>query len=193
MVARRRCGGGAGGGGWGHGLSVFPGKTAPVPDLIGETQARAEEMLQEAELEGEAIGRKYTGEFTPGEVQDQDPDPGESIPLGSTVEFIIEAQPAEVPPVIGEEFGRAVMTLLRAEFQVDEPTLVRNENMVGKVIDQAPKPGTKVEEGSVVHLSVGRSPLVVHPSWKEMLNPEVLEKMESSLNRSRLRIMDKIE
>jgi serine/threonine-protein kinase len=71
-------------------ISTGPTKT-PVPNLVGQDRAAAEQALQAAGL-GVDVGMQDTCDVPENEVMDQSPDPGAEVDPGTTVQITV-AQP----------------------------------------------------------------------------------------------------
>jgi serine/threonine-protein kinase len=94
-----------------------------------------------------------------GEVVRQSPSAGGQVPVGSTVAIVVAvgAKEVKVPNVIGKLRSEAVQAIRAAGLTPsveEEETEVSSQ--VGRVTDQFPPPGTKVQAGTEVTLIVGK-------------------------------------
>jgi serine/threonine-protein kinase len=140
------------------------GELVAVPDLIGRSESRAEELL---EAEGLTVGERKirrTEEFPPGQVVDQNPPPDRQVRSGSAVDIWVSAPPKlfEVPSVVGSEVPDAEIALEAANLTlggVDE----QNDQSVpeGQIISQDPPAGDEVPRDTPVNVVVSAGPSVV--------------------------------
>ncbi len=139
-------------------LTVSSGpRLAPVPVLVGAQRSLAVQQIR---------GRGFTPSVeeeessTPaGEVIRQSPSAGSKLPPGSTVSIVVSKgeEKATAPNVIGKLRAEAVEAVRAAGL---EPDVSEQETEVpsqaGRVTDQFPPPGSRLEPGSTVTLVVGR-------------------------------------
>jgi eukaryotic-like serine/threonine-protein kinase len=141
------------------GKAVFGGDTAvpkvPVPRVIGLTQPVAVVRLQNA-----GLGVQVTNadsEKPKGEVTNQNPTAGQSVPKKTTVIITVSSGPGNVPvPDVrgftqdsAEAELKAVGLTIGAVVPVDDPKVDK-----GKVIETDPSANTSVTAGSPVTLKV---------------------------------------
>jgi beta-lactam-binding protein with PASTA domain/predicted Ser/Thr protein kinase len=133
-----------------------------VPDVVGETEDDATDILEDAGFEVE-VEREFNPEVRRTEVFEQDPEAGERLERGETVTLAVSRgeQPIEVPGVVGlsEEEARAV--LADNELQVGTVNREASEEEEGTVIDQDPGEGEQVRPGFGVTLTVSSGPETV--------------------------------
>jgi serine/threonine-protein kinase len=89
----------------------------------------------------------------------QDPAAGSEVVLGSSIAITVAIEPSEVevPEVIGSTINEAIDALTGEGFAVrqsDTPVETTDED--GIVLDQNPAPGTVVEPGSRIEVTVGQ-------------------------------------
>jgi serine/threonine-protein kinase len=141
-----------------------PGQVV-VPTVLGETEERATQILEEAGFEVEIT--EVENPQPPGTVLEQDPRAGIEGDEGSTVTLTVSEGPgtARVPRVVGLTERAAARKLEDRGFQVETETRFSNEVEAGLVIGTEPEAGTKIEGGSTVTLIVSEgSNLVEVPS-----------------------------
>ena len=123
-----------------------------VPFLVGATQDVARTRLREAKLDP-----KFTSEDSDepqGQVLATDPEGGQSLPQGSTVEVTISKGPEDVPDVVGKNRSDAIQEILQAGFRFDIRGDDRSTEPRGTVTDQLPEGGKPQPQGTVITLFV---------------------------------------
>ncbi len=139
-------------------LTVSKGqKLTKVPVLVGTQRSVA---VQQIRGDGFAPGVEEEESAKPvGEVIRQTPSAGTELPAGSSVSIVVSkgVKQTKVPNAIGKERREAVEALRAAGL---EPTVQEEETevpqQIGRVIDQFPPPGSEVEPGSAVTVTVGK-------------------------------------
>ena len=129
-----------------------------VPDVLQQNQSSARAELEANGLRA-AVSSAPNDDVPEGLVFDQDPDPGEQVNRGETVEIVISEGPetATVPGVVGQDADSARSQLENAGFEVVVREQETNDPaMENQVLDQNPAGGVKVEPGSTVTIVVGR-------------------------------------
>jgi beta-lactam-binding protein with PASTA domain/predicted Ser/Thr protein kinase len=139
-------------------LTISKGqKLAKVPVLVGTQRSVAVQQIR-----GRGLVPSVEEEESAkpeGQVIRQAPSAGSDLPRGSTVTIVVSAgeEEATVPNAIGKE-RRAAVEAVRAAGLV--PTVQEEETevpqQIGRVTDQFPPPGSEVEPGSAVTLTVGK-------------------------------------
>lgn len=143
--------------------AAFYPNTAPatvdVPNVRGMTEQDARRQIEERGLLVGDITHQYDENQPTGRVIEQSPLPGGLAAVGSEVDLVVNLgkRDVSVPDVTGTRLDRA-RSLLEAEgltlgrveefFHADEPA--------GIVYDQEPRPGTRVDEGTAISLSVSK-------------------------------------
>ena len=141
-------------------LFFMGGEQVVVPDVTGMTVEEAETVLTDAGLTLGRESEEPTEEFEPGLVISQTPVAGESVSEGSRVDIVV-ARPlagVEVPDVVGLPVDDAIGTLGEAGLTARAEEVFSEDVEEGLVVDQSPRPGTRVEEGAEIALSVSRGP-----------------------------------
>ncbi|MFL5899465.1 MAG: protein kinase domain-containing protein [Solirubrobacterales bacterium] len=134
-------------------------KLAKVPVLVG-TQRRV--AVQQIRARGLTPSVAEEESNTPaGEVIRQSPSAGTQVEPGSTVSIVVssgrEEEVAEAPNVIGNERRQAVEAIRAAGLTPrveEEETEVPSQ--IGRVIDQFPTPGSRLEPGATVTITVAK-------------------------------------
>jgi serine/threonine-protein kinase len=131
-----------------------------VPDVTGETEADAREILQGQGIKNIQIARNAHPNVAQGLVISQDPEPDTKIKVTRTVTLSVSlgAELRDVPAVIGLPIGEAKILINKNELNVADPVQERNSNEypAGVVLDQDPKAGSKLSRGSGVMLFVSK-------------------------------------
>jgi eukaryotic-like serine/threonine-protein kinase len=125
--------------------------------VLQQTRQSAESELRSAGFVPEAV--LVDSDSPKGLVVAQDPDPGNQIPKGETVQISVSKGPqtSTVPDVLDQDQASAEAELDAAGFKV---RVVRQDTadptQDGVVTDQSPAPGLEAQPGSRVTIFVGR-------------------------------------
>jgi serine/threonine-protein kinase len=130
-----------------------------VPNVVGQPVADAQRALEALGFDVD-ITQEANEDQEAGFVFDQDPDRGERVDEGSTVQLKVSAgaEAVPVPGVIGSQVDQARLLLTGQGFTVKEEQVVDEEAPVGEVVDQDPGPNQEAPEGSEVTLFVSKGP-----------------------------------
>jgi beta-lactam-binding protein with PASTA domain len=139
------------------------GVQVAVPDVVGESRADAEQILQEADLVPVIERRVQPQNDTqrPGTVVSQDPEEGTEVDRGSIVNLTIVAQPNTVviPNLQGATVEEAQATLLDLGLEPAGPQEEASDTVDdGLVTRTDPGVGEEVEEGTPVTIFVSTGP-----------------------------------
>ena len=144
-----------------------------VPNVVGIERDLAVQQIEDAELEA-SVEEQPSTEVDQGIVIEQSPPAGSRIAKGDTVTIVVSTGPreVEVPALAGRTYGEAVDILEELGL---EPRRVDvfSQRPVGVVASVDPKPGTLVDEGSVVTVRVSKGS-------QQIPVPDVLEQSEES-------------
>ncbi|HWW66483.1 MAG TPA: PASTA domain-containing protein [Solirubrobacterales bacterium] len=139
-------------------LTVSSGqKLAKVPVLVGSQRSVAVQQLRARGLVPSVS--EESSSSPAGEVVHQAPSAGAEVEPGSTVSIVVSKgrEKIAVPNVIGKPRPEAVAALREAGLS---PTVQEQETEVpsqaGRVVDQFPPPGSKVDKGTEVNVVVGK-------------------------------------
>jgi len=139
-------------------LTISKGqKLAKTPVLVGTQRSTAVEEIRGRGLVPSV--EEQESAKPEGQVIRQAPSAGSELPRGSTVTIVVSEgeEEATVPNVIGKERRAAVEAVRAAGLSPsvqEEETEVPQQ--IGRVTDQFPPPGSEVEPGSAVTLTVGK-------------------------------------
>jgi eukaryotic-like serine/threonine-protein kinase len=133
-----------------------------VPSLFGLSQSEAEAALADAGLQVGDVGSDFSDE-PEGTVIAQSPEPGTQVDEGSSVDFAVSAGPATVavPDVLCQDNASARSEVQGAGLDYQEGSKTFSDECggaAGVVIEQNPSPGTNVEPGTTVTVTISRGP-----------------------------------
>lgn len=128
---------------------------AEVPDVVGQTLEAARLVLDASSFE---VSVKQAQSDRPeGEIVSQDPAPGTTVPVASTIAVTVSGGQGQVPNVVGQPVDVAAGRIEGAGFEVERRARV-DRGHVGEVVEQQPKAGASAGKGSVVVVFFGRAP-----------------------------------
>jgi beta-lactam-binding protein with PASTA domain len=128
-----------------------------VPELFGESQRSAEQLLKSAGLRLGVPTRAPSEEVGEGLIAGSDPGPESVLPRDTPVSLLISTGAGEesfvMPDVLGRELSGVRRQLEALGFRVVTPA----GGAVGTIVAQVPDPGARITRNSVVQLQgVGR-------------------------------------
>lgn len=133
-----------------------------MPAVEGKTQEEAKSILQEQGLKNIQITLAAHPTIQAGRVISQDPPAETKIKVTRSIILTVSQGPEirEVPNVVGLSTNEARIKISQYELNVVEPPQERysDEYPLGVVMDQEPKPNSKLSRGSGVTLSVSKGP-----------------------------------
>ena len=138
-------------------------ETATVPNVVGETQETAFDMLAEVGLFAR-LAQEPSDTIETGIVIRTNPPGGEEANVGSAVQVVVSTGPEEfaVPPVIGQQLEEARRRIEDAMLAVGNIEQRSDPDFAeGVVIEQSPVAGILVGEGTTIDLVVSSGPEVV--------------------------------
>lgn len=132
-----------------------------VPNLLGLTQQEARDQIEDRGLVVGDVDQEQDPNQPAGRVIGQAPEVGARVQEGSSVDLVVNVgrRQVSVPNVTGTRVDRAQSLLEAADLtlgQVEE--YFHATEPEGMVYDQGPSPGTIVEEGTAITLSVSKGP-----------------------------------
>ncbi len=133
---------------------------ADIPDLAGQPAAQATLQLGQLGFTNVVINPEGSADVPIDVVIRTEPPAGSKVDLGVPVVVVVSSGPdvVDVPDMAGPRLVQQAAELLlneRGLIPVIINVPVGNPNDVGKVVAQDPPPGTQVQTGSQVTLSVG--------------------------------------
>jgi serine/threonine-protein kinase len=134
-----------------------PGAKCNVPDVVGQTQAAAQQAIVNANC---GLGKvKTQPSNTPkGQVLSQSPSAGTAGKVGTKVSLTVSAGPkCTVPNVVGKTQAAATTAIVNANCSVGKVKMKKSSTVPkGNVISQSPPAGTTKKPGGKVNLKVSR-------------------------------------
>jgi len=133
----------------------------PVPDVTGSSLAEAQATLEQAGFVLGSRTEEFSDDVEQGDIISQDPGAGEEFEAGTAVSVVVSAGPEEivVPNVIGQDWIAAAETLQAEGLRVyQEARTAPSNEPENTVLSTDPAPGTEVEPGTAVRLTVSSGP-----------------------------------
>jgi beta-lactam-binding protein with PASTA domain/tRNA A-37 threonylcarbamoyl transferase component Bud32 len=181
----------AAGGFWLGVQKYFETGEVQVPLIEGKSLTEAEKILDEVGLTYQIDRKVHDADHPENYIIKQSPEPGELIKRTRPVLIDISLGPElkSVPGVIGETERSAKIMLTNAGFTADENVEEVYDEQIpaGTVIDQDPKPETKLPVGSKVRLTVSLGPKLKEIPMPNLLG-KTLEEAEKILAENKLEI-----
>jgi serine/threonine-protein kinase len=144
--------------------TATPVPTVPVPALVGETQRRAEERLQQAGLAVGEVVRIFDARPA-GNVVAQEPAANESLETGQPVKLTVSLGPQQVrvPNVLSKDAKGATDAITQAGLTAKAVEQFNAQIQAGVVYDQQPRGEAQVNRGSTVtyYVSKGKEQVAV--------------------------------
>ncbi len=135
----------------------------PIPDLRGQTEENARQMLTDRNLVPEVV-EVNDDEVQEGYVVRSEPEYGSQVEENSTVRIYVSKGPNEegatVPAIIADDLETAKAKIIEAGLQVGTTTPRDDSGLAqNQVIECSPAPGSKVAKNTVVNIvySSGKS------------------------------------
>ncbi|MCC3762492.1 Stk1 family PASTA domain-containing Ser/Thr kinase [Glycomyces sp. TRM65418] len=143
--------------GWGLMKMLDEPAMVPVPNVIGQTEEAATDMLaaEGFKVEVAQVVAEVPDDPGIGLVAEQDPEPGTEEADGATVTItvMVKPDPVVVEDVVGEQFDEAKATLEELNLVVERKEEASTAP-AGEVLSQTPEAGEEVEIGTPVTLVV---------------------------------------
>lgn len=155
-------------------------RTQGVPNLVGLTEQDAINLIESNKFKVGNKKEEYSDEYPEGIVIDQTPREGIQVPEGTQISYVVSLGPREkkinTPLLIGKDLEEAKKELENNNLKLGKVDFKSSEASKNTVIDQDPKPGAEVEEGSSVNLVVSSGPPEVKRARLSILLPAEPEK-----------------
>ena len=136
-------------------------RQATVPDIVGMTQAQAEQAIAEAGLTTGHVDGDFSEEAPAGEVLAQNPAAGAELPEGDGVDFVVSEglRYVTVPDVTGHSESAAESLLVEAGLAKGGLTRRASHDVsAGTVMSQEPEAGAEHPYGDAVDLVLSGGP-----------------------------------
>jgi beta-lactam-binding protein with PASTA domain/serine/threonine protein kinase len=155
-----------------------------VPKLAGMTQARAEKVLQTAELESKIVVQRHNS-VDAGRVISSDPPAGSDLRQGDTVTVLISAGKPSVPDIAeGTSRAEAEAAIKRVQLKpAHESSADEYHETIAKgaVISTDPAAGTELDIGEKVQLILSKGPPPTPvPDVKGLSKEDAFKTLESA-------------
>ena len=150
----------AGIGGWYLGVGRF----TTTPEITGLTLTEATEATDSAGLGIEVVSEEYSETVPPGMIISSDPDGGDRIQDGETVEVVVSKgkERYEVPDILGMPLEQATSRLTAANLVVGEVTEKHNGKYEeGTVAETSIDVESPVKPGTTVDLVISTGPVLI--------------------------------
>ena len=144
-----------------------------VPQLVGRTQADAQERVTGSRLTVGTVTKAYSETVPQGQVISTSPPAGTSVKRAAPVAIVISQgrQPIQLADWTGQPVDKAVASMTKAKLKVDATQQTWSDTVPkGSVISQSPATGT-LFQGDLVTLVVSKGPQLV-------LVPDVVSQQE---------------
>jgi serine/threonine-protein kinase len=137
-------------------VSAGPGQTA-VPTLVGLSRDAALQQLTNAGLK---LGKlnPVDSSAPEGQVVASNPPEGTSVEKGSAVDLDVSTGKVTVPNVVSKTEAEATSELQQLGLSVQSVPQVTDAVAPGTVVQQTPRSGAVVDQGTTVTISVARAP-----------------------------------
>lgn len=153
----------------------FDVEIVDVPELIGKTEEEAIQKLKDVGLKGEIVERVYD-EAPAGEIVDQDPKAGEKVKVNHPpINLIVSRGPktSRVTNLIGISEQDAITMLGNDGFDVGKISRKHSDEAKGLVIDQNPRSGVSLPEGSAINFTVSLGPREIKESVPSLIGRSI--------------------
>ena len=159
-------------------LSKGP-KPVRVPNVEGQTQARAKQTLEGAGLKVGDVAKEFSKDVEGGKAIGTRPDGGKQIPSGSEVTLVISSA-IKVPDVTGMSEASARAALREAGLNPVDGAKVSDKDVdAGDVAKQSPKAGTLINPAEDTDVTIQVSDAQRLPFLLGMTASEAKQKLEA--------------
>ena len=137
------------------------GRQVEVPELMGKTEAEADEMLKSRGLKLKVSSSRFSSEVAEGKVLEQIPSSGTRLKVDRTVRVLLSlgVRRYAVPNLVGTSLRAAQLTLAQRRLTLGNTLYTHiTEGDVSTVIYQSPKPGTQEGTDPSVNIVISLGP-----------------------------------
>ncbi len=140
-------------------------KTVKVPSVINLKIDDAEKALEKEGLVLQVVKSQYSSTVPLDCIISQNPLPGEEVKQGTIIKAVISggSKNTVVPDLTGKSFEDAISILQSKNLNLGDITEKEDKTPVGTVLSQKPSPGTVVEPGYKVSITVSVGKFVTMP------------------------------
>jgi serine/threonine-protein kinase len=138
---------------------VRESETAKVPNVIGKTQAEAEDMIIKTGLQFSKQSDQYSELIPSGNIINQIPKPDDVVKTGRTVYLIISKgkETVTAPFVVGQPLRTAKVNIMNAGLEVGKIEYDNSESFgTDTVMIQKPSAGRSIPYGSPIDIVVSK-------------------------------------
>jgi eukaryotic-like serine/threonine-protein kinase len=155
-----------------------------VPDVLGETEEQAREMLEDRKLVVGEVTEAHNGKYDEGTVAEMSIDPRGEVKPGTTIDLVISTGPVpiRVLDVVGEFAGQAEDALTERGFEVDFEPETTEDVAPNRVIAQDPAGNSTAFKGDVITLTISKPAVEVPNLFMWELQDARRALRESGLN-----------
>jgi serine/threonine-protein kinase len=143
-----------------------PAAAVSVPNIVGMSEGQARQTVERVGLDYGQPVYVALPDRPEGTVVDQAPQPGTSVPGGSSVEAVVSTarELVVVPDVRGLPEAEAVVALTTSGLRIDEVNEAGDATVgAGQAAGTEPVAGSRLPEGSAVTLIVASDPELSSP------------------------------
>ena len=136
-----------------------PGRSVPVPEIVGKTSEEAQRAVEDAGLTWAAPTRDFSDTVPDGSVISCEPSPGDSARLNQEVTAVVSrgVEQKKVPDVVGKTQEDATKAITDAGLTLGAITQEDSSSVAsGQVVSSDPAAGTSVAHSSAVAIVVSR-------------------------------------
>lgn len=136
-----------------------PGRSVPVPEIVGKTSEEAQRAVEDAGLTWAAPTRDFSDTVPDGSVISCEPSPGDSARLNQEVIAVVSrgVEQKKVPDVVGKTQEDATKAITDAGLTLGAITQEYSSSVAsGQVVSSDPAAGTSVAHSSAVAIVISR-------------------------------------
>ena len=151
--------GGSAGGWYAWYVLKGPGRSVPVPEIVGQSAEDAQQAVEDAGLTWGTPSRDFSDTIPEGSVISCKPGPGDGARLKQAVTAVVSrgVEQKKVPDVVGKTQDEATKAITDAGLTVGSITQEYSGTVEsGKVVSTDPKAGTSINHSSAVAIAVSR-------------------------------------
>jgi beta-lactam-binding protein with PASTA domain len=146
------------------GWYIGVGRFTTTPDLTNRTLSEATTLAEDEGLGVDVVSEEFSETVPEGLIISTDPEGGERIPDGDTIEVVISRgkERFQVPDVLGATLEEATSQLTDANLVVGDVTEKHNGKYdEGTIADMSIDPGTRVKGGITIDLVISKGPVPI--------------------------------
>ncbi len=125
-----------------------------VPEIVGMSLAKAENLLRDEGYVVGTITRKYDDTKTVGLVLEQSPKAMDKAPKGSKINLVVNEGEKTVPNVVGQKLATAKQLLEKEGLHVGSTSYSKSQADKDTILSTDPTPGSHVSAGAKVNLTL---------------------------------------